>query len=138
MMRAWILAGVVMATGAWQGSAPAQPVYDAKFTVTTDNGEAVYTGTTTFVVDAKGVVTGKMTLTTPIAVEATLGGAVKAGTWTFEYSYAIAEQNCTGTLKGTGTVPADRKTISGAAMVLGGCVQQPLSSTFSFTMQEKK
>ena len=88
--------------------------------------------------DAKGGVTGAMKLTVPIGVEGTLGGTIKGGTWTFEYRYSIAEQNCTGTVKGTATVPADRKAISGTATILGGCVQQPLAAIFSFTMQEKK
>ena len=109
MVRTWMLAGLVMAGGAFQGSAPATPIYTAKYVVQTDNGAQEYTGTTTFVVDAKGGVTGAMKLTVPIGVEGTLGGTVKGGTWTFEYSYAIAEQNCTGTVKGTGTVPADRR-----------------------------
>jgi hypothetical protein len=138
MVRAWILAGAIMAGGAFQGSGPAAPVYTAKYTVQTDNGPAEYNGTTTFVVDAKGGVTGAMKLTVPIGVEGTLSGTIKGGTWTFEYPYSIAEQNCTGTVKGTATVPADRKAISGTATILGGCVQQPLAATFSFTMQEKK
>lgn len=138
MVRALFLAGVVVATGALQGGGAAPPAYDAKFTVETENGNQVYMGTTTFVVDAKGVVSGKMELTQPIGVSATLAGAVKAGTWTFEYPYSIAEQNCSGTVKGTGTVPADRKAISGTATILGACVQQPLNSTFSFTLPEKK
>jgi hypothetical protein len=138
MIRTWVLAGVVMAGGVFQGSGPAAPVYNAKYTVQTDNGPAEYTGTTTFVVDAKGGVTGAMKLTVPIAVESTLNGTIKGGTWTFEHPYSIAEQNCSGTVKGTATVPADRKAISGTATILGGCVQQPLSATFSFTMQEKK
>lgn len=138
MIRTWVLAGVVMVGGGFQGSGPAAPVYNAKYTVQTDNGTTEYTGTTTFVVDAKGGVTGAMKLTVPIAVESTLNGTIKGGTWTFEHPYSIAEQNCSGTVKGTATVPADRKAISGTATILGGCVQQPLSATFSFTMQEKK
>jgi hypothetical protein len=138
MIRTWVLAGVVIAGGAFQGSGPAAPVYNAKYTVQTDNGTTEYTGTTTFVVDAKGGVTGAMKLTVPIAVESTLNGTIKGGTWTFEHPYSIAEQNCSGTVKGTATVPADRKAISGTATILGACTQQPLSATFTFTMQEKK
>ena len=138
MISTWFVAGAIVAAG-WvqQGAAPA-PVYDATYSVTTDNGTQAYTGTTTFIVDAKGGVTGKMNLTQPTAVEATLGGTIKGGTWTFEYPYSIAAQNCTGTVKGTGTVPADRKTISGTVTILGGCTEQPLSATFTFKMQEKK
>ena len=80
----------IVAAG-WVRRGPRRPpVYDATFSVTTDNGTQSYTGTTTFVVDAKGGVTGKMNLTQPTAVEGTLSGTIKAGTWTFEYPYSIA------------------------------------------------
>ena len=138
MVHTWVLAGAIVAAGWVQQSAGPAPVYDATFSVTTDNGTQAYTGTTTFVVDAKGVVTGKMNLTQPTAVEGTLSGTIKGGTWTFEYPYSIAEQNCSGTVKGTGTVPADRKAISGTATILGGCTSQPLAAPFAFKLQEKK
>jgi len=138
MLRSLLLAGVVVAAGGFQGSAPAPPAYDAKFIVPGEQGNQVYTGTTTFVVDGKGIVSGKMELTQPTLVTATLAGSVKDGTWTFEYPYAIPDRNCVGTVKGTGTVPADRKVISGSVTILGGCVDQPLSATYSFTLPEKK
>ncbi len=138
MVHTWVLAGAIVAAGWVQQSAAPAPVYDATFSVTTENGTQAYTGTTTFVVDAKGVVTGKMNLTQPTAVEGTLSGTIKGGTWTFEYPYSIAEQNCSGTVKGTGTVPADHKAISGTATILGACTSQPLAATFTFKLQEKK
>jgi hypothetical protein len=73
------------------------PTYDASFAV----GDQIYTGSTTFQVDGKGVVTGTMKLTAPVEVNATLAGAVKSGTWTFEYPYQIPAQMCDGTVKGT-------------------------------------
>ncbi len=84
MLRTLALASLIVA-GNFQGTTPAGPVYDVKFTVPGNEGPQVYTGTTTFVVDAKGGVTGKMHITTPTEVTATLAGTVKGGTWTFEY-----------------------------------------------------
>ena len=137
MVRPLVLASLVVVTSAFQ-TAPAAPTYDAKFSVQSQDGLQDYTGSTTFVVDAKGVVTGKMTLNNPTVVTADLAGAIKDGVWTFEYQYTIPDRNCTGTLKGTGKVPADRKLISGTATVAGACTDQPLSTTFSFTRQEGK
>ncbi len=74
-----------------------------------------------------------MKLTTPIAVDGTLAGEVKSGTWTFDYPYAIAEQGCSGTVKGTANVSADGKSITGDATIGGACVEQPTAATFSFT-----
>ena len=132
MLRAIVLAAVLAGSGAWQGAAPTPqaPTYDAKF-VTTE-GQA-YTGTLTFAVDAKGVVTGKMRLTDPTEVLGTLSGTVKGGKWTFEFPYEIPEQGCTGTVKGEAKVPADAKTIEGTGVAGGGCAEQPIQLTFTLT-----
>jgi len=132
MLRALVLSTLVAAS-AFQ-AAPAQPTYDAKFV--TSEGQA-YTGTVTFAVDAKGVVSGKMRLTDPAEVLGTLAGTVKGGKWTFEYPYEIPAQGCTGTVKGDATVPADAKVIEGKAVAGGGCSEQPIDLTFTFTKQAK-
>src|SRR5262245_52373942 len=137
MMRPLALAGLIVTATAFQAT-PAAPAYDAKFTVQTPDGPQDYTGTTTFVVDAKGGVTGKMSLNNPTVVTANLAGAIKDNVWTFEYEYAIPERNCTGFVKGTAKVPADRKLISGPVTISGACAEQPLTATFSFTRQEGK
>ena len=108
--------------------------YDARFVLT--NG-AVYEGTTTFEVNAKGVVTGKMVLTVPSPVNSTLSGSLKDGIWTFNYTYSAPEQGCAGTVTGTAKVPTDRKLISGDAMI-GGCSDEPLAAVFTFTRRDKK
>jgi hypothetical protein len=128
MFRSMMVPAVLLAASMLQGAAAA-PTYDVTFTL--DQG--TYTGTTTFNVDRKGVVTGTMKLTSPIAVDGTLAGEVKAGTWTFDYPYTIPEQGCSGTVKGTGKVSADRKTITGDVTIGGACVEQPTAATFSFT-----
>ena len=133
MVRNLILAGVV-AWGSLLGTQEAAPTYDAKFTGA--DGQ-VYTGTLTFAVDAKGVVTGKMKLVDPIEVTGTLAGTVKGGTWTFEYPYEIPSQGCTGVVKGTAKVPTDQKVIEGRGVAGGACAEQPIELTFTLTRQAK-
>ncbi len=128
MVRLIFMPAFLLAAGFVQGTATA-PTYAVTYTL--DQG--TYTGSTTFNVDRKGVVTGTMSLTSPIAVNGTLNGEVKNGTWTFDFPYTIAEQGCSGTVKGAAKVSADRKTISGDATIDGACVEQPTAATFSFT-----
>jgi hypothetical protein len=109
-------------------SAPPAPTYAVQFSL-----DQEYTGTTTFAIDAKGVVTGEMTVDPP-GVRATLNGTVKDGVWTFEkMPYTIASQNCSGVTSGTAKVPADRQVITGHIHVEGGCTDQPMDGTFTFT-----
>jgi hypothetical protein len=130
---------VVMGMVAISAQAPkAEPVYDVAFMAGPAGQEAAYTGTSTFSVDAKGVVTGKMAIVSPTTVKATLAGNVDKGTWTFEYGYEMTDQGCTGVLKGTGTISADQKTISGSVVIGGECAQEPMNGTFTFTLQAKK
>ena len=137
MLRTLALASLIVA-GSFQGTTPAGPVYDVKFTVPGNEGPQVYTGTTTFVVDGKGGVSGKFHITTPTEVTGTLNGTIKGGTWTFDYPYTIPAQACSGSVKGSVPVTADRKVIQGDVVIGGACTEQPLSATFSFTLQEKK
>ena len=112
------------------------PTYDAVFTIL--SSQEIYSGPTTFAVDAKGTVTGTMTLTTPTRVNATLGGTVKDGVWTFSYPFAMPDNNnCTGTVKGTAKVTAEGKSVNGTANVSADCMQQPEDSSFVFTKREK-
>lgn len=119
-------------SGAAQATQTA-PAYDARFNV----GEDVYSGTTTFVVDAKGVVTGTMKLLQPTEVNAMLAGAVKDGTWTFSYGYEIPAQGCSGTVSGAAKVDAAMKSVTGTVTIGGGCTEEPMQATFSFTRREK-
>jgi hypothetical protein len=113
---------------------PAQtgPTYSAKF-----NLDQEYNGTATFAVDAKGAVTGELTVDPP-GVRMTLSGAVKDGVWTFEkMPYTIAAENCSGVVSGTAKVPVDRGVITGQIHVEGGCTEQPMDGTFTFTKTPK-
>ncbi len=137
MLRSLVLAAVLAGSGVWQGTTPPptpEPTYDAKYT---DADGQVYTGTLTFAVDAKGVVTGRMKLTDPLEIVATLGGTVKDGKWTFDYPYEIPAQGCSGTVKGTGDISPDSKTVQGSATSGGTCSEQPTQLTFTLTRQAK-
>lgn len=143
-VRSLVVMAVVVATGVAgvgvraEAQAPkAEPVYDVSFTAGPAGQEAVYTGTSTFIVDAKGMVTGKMAIVSPTTVRANLAGQVDKGSWTFEYTYEMPDQGCTGVLKGSATVPADRKAITGTATVGGDCAPEPMNATFSFTLKAK-
>jgi hypothetical protein len=139
MRRLWVsLAGlVVMAvvTGTSvaraQAPTPAAPEYDAKFIV--GDTAVEYVGTTTFATDAKGEVTGALTITAPIPGTGVLSGPVKDGTWTARIEFTLPTQSCTGTVSGTATVPTDRKVISGTVTVSSSCGAQAQAATLTFT-----
>jgi hypothetical protein len=108
------------------------PTYSAKF-----NLDQEYIGTATFAVDAKGAVTGELTVDPP-GVRMTLSGVVKDGVWTFEkLAYTIAAENCSGVVSGTAKVPEDRGVITGQIHVEGGCTEQPMDGSFTFTKTPK-
>ena len=139
-MRAVIVAMVLVMAGVGMGAqAPkTEPVYDVTFIAGPPGEEASYTGTTTFNVDAKGMVTGTMAILSPTTVRATIAGQIVKGTWTFKYTYEMPDQGCTGSLEGSAPVPADRKTISGKVLIGGECSPEPMNGTFTFKLQEKK
>ena len=141
-MKARLLTGLAVATAlALTVLIPVSaqaPVYDVTWVAGPPGSEQTYTGTATMNVDAKGVVTGKLGLTSPVAVNANLAGSIAKDTLTLEFPYEIPDQQCTGAIKGTGTIAAGRKTIEGTAMIGGACTQdQPFNSTFKFTLREK-
>jgi len=104
------------------------PTYSAKFSL-----DQEYIGTATFAIDAKGAVTGEVTVDPP-GVRLTLSGTVKDGVWTFDkMPYTIAAENCSGVTSGTAKVPEDRGVITGQIHVEGGCTEQPMDGTFTFT-----
>lgn len=114
------------------------PTYDVTWVAGPPGSEQTYTGTATMNVDAKGVVTGKLGLTSPVAVNANLAGSIAKDTLTLEFPYEIPEQMCTGSIKGTAKVVTGLKTFEGTAMIGGACTQdQPFNSTFKFTRREK-
>lgn len=113
-------------------AAPATPIYDVRVEV-----DQTSTGTTTFVVDKAGKVSGTMHIESPNVVEARLAGTVKDGVWTFEYPFTMTAQGCTGTVSGTAKVSADQKLVTGSMTIGGGCVEQPMTATFTFTQRAK-
>lgn len=132
-----VMAGVLGAMLVLPISAQA-PTYNVSWVAGPPGQEQTYTGTTTFSVDAKGVVTGKLALTAPVGVNGTLAGTVVKDTWTFEYGYQIPDQMCSGTIKGTAKIAEGRKSVKGTAVIGGDCAPEPFNSTFTFTLPEKK
>ncbi len=140
-MRARVLAAVLVVAGMAGISAQtpaAGPVYDVSLLVGPAGQEAAYTGTTTFSVDAKGMVTGTMAIVSPTTVKANLAGRIEKGEWTFEYPYEMTAQGCMGVLNGTAKIPVDKKVISGAVTIGGDCAPEPMNGTFTFTLQATK
>lgn len=130
-MKVLMMAVLLYASGALQAN-PKAVIYDAAFVLEA----GTYTGTTTFEIGKNGTVTGTMKLTEPIIVDATLAGAVKDGTWTFEYTYTIPEQGCSGTVKGTAAVEKDASLVKGEVMIGGACVEEPTPATFAFSKKK--
>ena len=133
-----ISAGVLLSVSLHAQTAPpspppaSPPTYDVRVEL-----NQVNTGTTTFIVDKAGKVTGTMHLDDPNVVDATLGGTVKDGVWTFEYGFSMSAQGCSGTSTGTGKVSADQAMVTGTLTVSGGCTSQPQMGTFTFTKRVK-
>ncbi len=115
-----------------------EAVYDVSLLAGPAGEEGIYTGTTTFSVDAEGMVTGTLAIVSPTTVRAKLAGRVDTGEWAFEYPYAMTDQGCLGVLTGTAKVPADKKVISGSVAIGGDCAPEPMNGTFTFTLQAKK
>jgi len=130
-MKVLMMSVLLYASGAMQ-AAPTAVIYDAAFVLE----EGTYTGTTTFEIGNDGKVTGTMKITEPTIVDATLAGTVKNGTWTFEYTYTIPEQGCSGTVKGTATVETDASLVKGEVTIGGACVEEPMQATFAFSKKK--
>jgi type 1 fimbria pilin len=113
-------------------AAPEAPIYDVRVEV-----DQISTGTTTFSVDKTGKVSGVMHIDSPNVADAKLAGTVKDGVWTFEYPFTMTAQGCSGTVSGTAKVSADQKLVSGSMTIGGGCVEQPMTATFTFTRRAK-
>lgn len=130
-MKVLMMSALLYAAGAMQAG-PGAVTYDAAFVL----AQGTYTGTTTFEIGKDGKVTGTMKLTDPTIVDATLAGTVKDGTWTFEYTYTIPEQGCSGTVKGTATVDKDASLVKGEVTIGGACVEEPTQATFAFSKKK--
>ena len=129
-MKVLMLSALLYAAGPMQPATA--PVYDVAFVL----AEGTYTGTTTFEVARNGTVSGIMKLVTPTVVDAKLAGTVKNGIWTFEYTYTIPEEGCTGTVKGTAKVEKDASLVKGDVTIGGGCTEEPLTATFAFSKKK--
>ena len=120
-MRLLVIPALLFAFNTPQ-AAPAAPAYDVSFVLP----QGTYTGTTSFAVDRRGVVSGTMKITDPAVVDATLAGTVKDGVWVIDHTYEMPVQGCAGTIKGSAKVPADAKVITGTVTIGGACVETPV------------
>jgi len=114
--------------------APAAPTYDVVF----DVQGSQYVGTTSFVVDKAGKVTGTMKLTDPALVNAKLNGEVANGVWKFAYPFTMDNQGqaCEGTVAGTAKLTADQGEAVGDVNITGSCGPDALVGTFKFTKKK--
>lgn len=100
---------------------------------------ATYSGSTTFVVDKAGAVTGTMKLDSPAIVDAKLNGVIKDGVWTFSYPFTMDNQGqaCSGTVAGSGKMSANNAETTGTVTISGNCSPDPLTGTFMFKKKAK-
>lgn len=127
-MRRLLSVPVILALTAIPTGTQSAPTHDATFNLP----EGALSGTVTFVVDARGRVSG--TLVVPAdGVDGRLGGSVKDGVWTIDIVYSMAGRDCEGRVTGTADVPADRQKIAGKIRIGGSCTQPEKPATFVFT-----
>jgi hypothetical protein len=114
--------------------APAAPAYDVIFEVQGSQ----YVGTTSFLVDKAGKVTGTMKLTDPALVNAKLNGEVANGVWKFAYPFTMDNQGqaCEGTVSGTAKLTADQGEAVGDVNISGSCSADAMVGTFKFTKKK--
>lgn len=127
-----MLKASVLALALLSSQAPAAPIYDVKVDL-----DHTSTGTTTFVVDKDGNVSGTLHIEAPDVAEAKLAGSIKDGVWTYKYPFSMPDRNCTGTVAGMAKVTADQASVSGSMTVSGACTDQPMDGTFTFTRRSK-
>jgi hypothetical protein len=133
MRHAITLSALFLVTSPLHGQS--QPPAPPSYAVTVELDQTS-TGTATFVIDKVGKVTGTMRIDAPNVVDATLAGTVKDGVWTFEYPFTMPAQGCDGRVTGSAKVTADQSSVTGKLTVSGGCVQQPMDGTFTFTKKK--
>lgn len=100
--------------------------YDVVFVFSDTN----YTGTMTLTFD-KDVISGSMTITSPVPVTAKVAGTRNGTKLTFDYPYAMAgDQPCNGHVTIEATLDPKTDSASGTAHTIG-CSDDPLDGTFS-------
>ena len=103
--------------------------YAAEFVV----NDASYTGSMTMETASGGMVSGSMSVTSPVTITGTVNGMISADTLTFESSYEIAENGCTGIVTGVGVIADGGGTVSGSMDVYDACADQTLQGSFDLT-----
>ena len=100
--------------------------YAAEFVV----ADASYTGSMTMATTTGGMVTGSMSVSSPVTITGTVNGTISADTLTFESNYEIAENGCTGIVTGVGVVAEGGGAVSGTMDVYDACADQTLEGSF--------
>jgi len=80
-----------------------------------------YTGTAKTTPGAKGAFTAKFDFTSPAAISADATGKTTGDSLTFDMKYVDNTRNCTGTVRGSGTVAKDGNEASGELSVNDSC-----------------
>ena len=80
-----------------------------------------YTGTAKTTPGASGGFTAKFDFTSPSAISADATGKTTADSLTFDMKYVDNTRNCTGTVRGRGTVAKDGNEASGGLSVDDSC-----------------
>lgn len=134
----WVLVSIACfaAPGRAQENPPA-PAGGTTYDVVFVFSDTSYTGTMTLTFD-KDVVSGSMTITSPVPVTAKVAGTRKGTKLTFDYAYAMAgDQPCNGQVTIEATMDPKTGTASGTAHAVG-CSDDPLDGTFSLTRAQGK
>lgn len=131
---ALVLVACFATPGRAQGtSEPKGTTYDVVFVF----GDTNYTGTMNLTFD-KDVISGSMTIASPVPVTAKVAGTRKGTKLAFDYQYSMAgDQPCTGQVTIDATMDPKTDSASGTAHAVG-CSDDPLDGTFSIKRAAEK
>lgn len=100
--------------------------YAAEFIV----ADATYNGSMTLATAVGGMVTGSMSVSSPVTITGNVNGMISADTLTFESNYEIAENGCTGIVTGVGVIDEGGGSVSGTMDVYDACADQTMEGGF--------
>lgn len=106
--------------------------YNAEFAA--DDGQ-VYSGTMQLTTGPGGVVTGTMTLLSPMSIDGTVEGMIVGAQLDVTVQYFIADIQCGGTASSTATIEEGGDAATGPADITSDddCAGGPVSATFSLS-----
>ena len=138
--RAALLATIVAAAACGGTPQPGDPGYEynVEGSYVVDfaaNDGQTYSGTMVLTTGAGGVVSGSMSLTSPVSVDGTVEGTVVGAQLSLDVQYFIPDNQCGGVVIATGTIAQGGGTASGAASIQADddCQGGPTSADFTLT-----